>query len=450
MIGRIPIRLRLTLVFAAAASIVLVVAAALLYLRLGAALDDAMDRSLRQRADDVVSSARLGGLVPGRLGTEGEGYVQLVSSDGAVVGGSAGLRAASVLSASQRQQALREDVIVERSLPGTEEPVRLLARALPPGSRASIVVVGTSTEPAADALESLLTQLAVLGPVVLLLSSLAAYGLTAAALRPVEAMRAEAASVQATAVGRRLTVPPADDEIAHLAETLNAMLERLETALERERRFVADAGHELRTPLASLIAELELASSRERTPEELAAAIRSAAVEAGRLARLAEDLLVLARASGGRLELRPERLVVNDLLERVRARHTARVLSAGRVLDAAPAGSLELLGDGLRLEQALGNLVENAVVHGRGPIRLRAERVDGVVELHVSDAGDGIAPELGDAAFHAFTKADRARSVGGAGLGLAIVDAIARAHGGSVHTDRSDAGADVWIAVPQR
>src|SRR5206468_3337720 len=206
------------------------------------------------------------------------------------------------------------------------------------------------------------------GPLALLLSSLAGWGLATAALRPVESMRREAEAVSAAEPGRRLTLPPARDEVARLGATLNGMLGRLEAALARERRFVSDASHELRTPLAALRTELELALRRERKPEELIDALRSAADETDRLSRLAEDLLVLARADGGRLPVRPERLSARELL---------------------------------------------------------------------ADA------------FEPFSRGDQARSGPGAGLGLAIVDVIARAHGGVAHAANLDGGADVWLELPE-
>jgi signal transduction histidine kinase len=293
----------------------------------------------------------------------------------------------------------------------------------------------------AEALETLLTALLIGGPIVLVLASLAAYRLAAAALRPVESMRREAEAISALEPDRRLDVPATADEIGRLARTLNEMLDRLETALERERRFVADASHELRTPLAALRTELELALRRERTPAELEQALASAAEETERLSQLAEDLLVLARSNGGVLPVRREQIDAEDLLAGVGERYTSRAVRAGRSLAlSAPAG-LIVTGDRLRLEQALGNLVENALRHGRGGIEVRAVPADGSVELHVTDEGDGLDP---DEAFRPFARGDDADPAG-AGLGLAIVDVIARAHGGSAHA----AAADVWVSLPK-
>jgi signal transduction histidine kinase len=260
-------------------------------------------------------------------------------------------------------------------------------------------------------------------------------------------MRREAAAVSAVEPGRRLSLPAADDEIRRLGRTLNEMLGRLELALERERRFTADASHELRTPLALLRTELELALRRPRSNEELTESIMSAAEETDRLSLLAEDLLVLAQADEGELRLRCEQISVNVLFAAVQARFAAEAAGASRTIEseAVPPG-LELPGDRLRVEQALCNLVDNALHHGRGAIVLAAVRGEGSVELHVQDEGK-FPDDLRPHAFERFARSGAARSRSGAGLGLALVDAIARSHGGSTHIGDGE-GTDVWVALP--
>jgi signal transduction histidine kinase len=245
-------------------------------------------------------------------------------------------------------------------------------------------------------------------------------------------------------------VPDTDDEIARLGETLNDLLARLESARERERRFVADASHELRTPLALLRSELELAQRRPRSREELESALASAAEETERLSRLADDLLVLARADADGLALRREELRVRDLAERVGSRFERRASESGRTVDIGAPSGLEVVGDGARLEQALANLVDNALRHGEGDVRIAARADNGSVELHVLDEGAGFDDDFAAQAFERFSRADEARGNGGAGLGLAIVQAIAQAHGGtSFARNRDDrAGADVWLVLP--
>jgi two-component system, OmpR family, sensor kinase len=273
------------------------------------------------------------------------------------------------------------------------DPVRLLATPLD----GRILVVGAAVDDRGVALRILAILLLVGGPVALAIASLAGYGAASA---------------------------------------------RLRAALERERVFVANASHELRTPLAILRAELELALRPGRRREELEAAIGSAAEEADRLSSLAEDLLVIARGDEGQLPLRPAPVEADAVLGTVAARFPGRAETVG------PSG-LALRADPDRLQQAVGNLVDNALRHGGTRVELAAERVDGRVELHVRDDGPGFPPEFLDAAFERFTRADPARGRGGAGLGLAIVDLIARAHGGAAGArNRPAGGADVWIALP--
>src|SRR5262249_52489909 len=231
--------------------------------------------------------------------------------------------------------------------------------------------------------------------------------------------------------------------------TLNEMLERLDDALERERRFVADASHELRTPLALLQAELELALRQPRSKDELEAAIRSAAEESDRLVRLAEDLLLGAGAERGRLPLQRTREAASALVAGVAARFRPRAEAAQRDVEVEVPPELELDVDTVRIRQALGNLVDNALRHGRGTVHVRAEQQDGRVELHVTDEGDGFDPGFLSHAFERFSRGDEARASGGAGLGLSIVEVIARSHGGSVGAaNRATGGADVWLALP--
>jgi two-component system, OmpR family, sensor kinase len=263
-------------------------------------------------------------------------------------------------------------------------------------------------------------------------------------------MRRRAAAISAAEPEQRLPLPAADDEIRRLGETLNQMLARLEEGLERERAFVDDASHELRTPLAMHKTELELALRYAKTPEEMRAAISSAIVEVDRLIQLAEDLLVLARSEEGKLALDLRRVTVAELLADVRERFSARIDETGRSLVIEPSDGLTVEGDRLRLEQALTNLVENAIEHGGGEITVHAIESDGEVAIHVEDRGPGFAPEFIGRAFERFSRDDAARGGDGTGLGLAIVEAIARAHRGSAHAvNRKGDGADVWIALPE-
>jgi len=452
VLARVPIRLRLTLVFAAAMAAVLAAMGLFLYLRLAVALDRTIDQSLRSRAGDVATLIQETDSSLGRepLTQQDQDFVQVVRPGGQVLDSTPALSGRTLLGGDQLARASGAAIMVDRPpFPGSDDPIRVLARPVSTEDHGLLVVaVGASLEERAEALESLRDQLLLGGPAALVLSSLAAYALAAAALRPVESMRREAEAVSAAEPGRRLPLPPARDEVARLGETLNTMLGRLESAFAREQRFVSDASHELRTPLATLRAELELALRRTRTREELEAALRSAAEESERLSQLAEDLLVLARSHGGRLPVRRERLAVAELLADVRERYARRAAEARRPLETRAENGLELSVDRLRAEQALGNLVENALRHGRGRILVHARRQADRVELHVCDEGPGFSQGFVRHAFEPFTRDDPARLGPGAGLGLAIVDVIARAHGGTAHVANRDGGADAWLELP--
>jgi len=444
------VRTRLTLAFTAVMAVVLLAVGLFVYSRVGSDLDAALDNSLRSRADDLAALAG-GGLSASdqdRLVASDESLTQLIGPSGRVVYSSAGLGQRPLLRGAELARAKRGPLFVDRdSVAGFDERTRLLARPTDSG----VVVVGATREDREEALSSLRTVLLTGGPIALLLAALAGYWLASAALWPVGAMRNEAAEISRLGSGRRLPVPPAGDELSKLGETLNEMLERLEKSAERERGFVASASHELRTPLALLKAELELALREGRTAEELRDAVASAAGESDRLVQLAEDLLVLARADEGRLPVRPERLDTAELLESTARRFETRAAEAGRQLRVLPSDGLALHADRLRAEQALGNLVDNALRHGEGAVELAAEQAEGGVRLHVRDRGPGFDAALNGHAFERFTRGDRARSRGGTGLGLAIVDAIARSHGGRTAAGSCDdgQGADVWIELPR-
>jgi two-component system OmpR family sensor kinase len=454
LLARVPIRLRLTLAFAIAMAVVLLATGLFLYLRLEAALDQAIDQSLRGRADDVAALVRVSGFALreegwSRLVDQEANVAQVLDPDGVILDSTPGVGGHRLLTDPQLARAAQAMIMVDRPLvPGFDDPLRLLATPVQGQDGPVVVIVGASVEEQKEALESLLAQMLLGGPIVLLLASLLGYSLAAATLRPVESMRREAEAVSAAKPGRRLPLPPADDEIARLGRTLNTMLGRLESALARERQFVSDASHELRTPLAALRTELEIALRRKRTPEEMEAAMRSAEEETERLCRLAEDLLVLARADDGSLPVRQEQLPATELLTAVRERYGRQAADVGRPLQIQADDQLELHVDRLRVEQALGNLVENALLHGRGRILLIARRRDGRVELHVRDEGSGFPPEFIERAFDRFSRSDSARQGPGVGLGLAIVDLIARAHGGSAHAANHNGGADAWLELP--
>jgi two-component system, OmpR family, sensor kinase len=449
-VTRLPIRLRLTLVFSAGMAVVLLGAGLLVYSRVASDLAASLDQQLRRRADDVSALVAGGGSLDatrGPLIEPGESFAEVVTAQGRVVDATRPIGQRLLLSPAELGRAERGPTFVNRaSVPGLDEPARLLALPLARGGRRLVLVVGATREDRAETLSSLRAAFLIGGPLALLLTSLGGYALAGAALRPIEAMRRRAAEISVSALDERLPADDTRDEVGRLGTTLNEMLARLEDGVARERSFVADASHELRTPLALLAAELDLALRGDRSREELERAIQSAADDVARIARLANDLLLLATAEQGRLPLEVAPTDVLDVLHTVVGRFEQRARKAGRALSVDGAEPLVVVADRLRLEQAVTNMLDNALRHGGGAVAVGAVARNGAAELHVVDGGGGLPPELGGRAFERFSRAGPGE---GSGLGLAIVETIARAHGGEAHVEnRPEGGADQWISVP--
>ncbi len=446
---RLSVRMKLTLLSAAVMALVLTTIGLSLYFSLKSDLDSSILQSLRSRAGalaSVIDHSHRQALEQRQLRVipRSEPFAQILAPNGSVLEGTRQAATGSLLRPAELAQAARRTTYVDRG-----EQVRLIAVPVAAGGKRFVAVVGASLEDREEALETLAGALLIGGPLLLLIASGVAYAVARAALRPVEAMRERAGDVSAAQAGARLPLPEARDEIHRLGVTLNAMLARLELALERERRFVADASHELRTPISILKGELEFASDDSQPLEEVRGAVRSAAEEADRLAQLAEDLLVIARSDQGRLPVRTAPLETGELFERLAARFAARSHNGRKILVSAD-DELTVEADPRRIEQALGNLIDNALRYGRGAVALLAKESNGLVELHVLDEGDGFPDSLLalGGAFERFRRGDDARA--GAGLGLAIVQAIARAHGGEAHlANLPYGGADAWISLPR-
>jgi two-component system OmpR family sensor kinase len=380
---------------------------------------------------------------------------QVLTAAGRVVtaSGEAGRR--PLLTPAQVGQAMAHPVWLTIPSGGADEddPMLLLGFALRRGGPAAVGVVGSSLGLLDAAVAHVTGGFLLGGPVAVVLGALAAWLFAGAALHPVERMRRQAAAAAVRDTIPVLAVPSTGDEVARLARTLNALLDRLRGAVARERAFAADAGHELRTPLSILRTELELADRPHRSRAELAAAVHAAVEETDRLARLAEDLLLLARGGDpGMLRIRP--VILAGLLERaaegMRSRAEGRqVVIRVQVRPGDLAGEL----DEDRIRQVADNLLDNAIRHAPhgGEVTVGARGYPDHIELRVTDNGPGFPAGFLPHALERFSRADSSRSTqaGGAGLGLSVVAAITAAHGGHVRVGNlRDGGAEVTVDLP--
>jgi two-component system, OmpR family, sensor kinase len=391
-------------------------------------------------------SARGGGH---RLIDADEAYAQVLAPGGRVVESTPRV-AGRPLVGARVLAGLRAPRFLDATPPRLD-PARLLVVPTHVGGHPRFVVVGATLSNSNEALGRVkrLFELAI--PVALIVCSAVGWLLAGAALRPVERMRAEAESISASEPGRRLAVPTTDDTLSRLAHTLNATFDRLQRAHDRERRFVDDASHELRTPLTILKAEVDCALAGPRDPHRLARTLESAGEEVDHLVRIAEGLLVLARANHGRIPVHRTRIPLGDLIDECVTAFAARAAGHGVAID-AESEDIAAAVDRTRLRQALDNVLDNAVRHtpSGGSITVRgAARGAGQVAITVEDSGPGFSAEALAGAFQPFNHPVDAHS--GAGLGLAIVQAIATAHEGSARVEnRPDGGARVQLVVPAR
>jgi heavy metal sensor kinase len=450
----VPIRLRVAAVFTLALALALALGSWLLISQLRSVVLRSVDAGL---AAQLTQAGRLlshpGGTGSGGTGSglpPGDYILQLIDGKGQVKAASEDAGTTPLLTRAQQRQARHGRITLDKKVDDDQE--RVMAAALS-GRPGWVAVAGTSLESADSTVSAVVIRLVVGGSVFVIVAGLGAYLLARAALAPVERLRRKAASLSERDKAQRLPVPATKDEIAALAGTMNGLLARLHDALARQRTFVADASHELRTPFAVLSAELELASKPGRSREELAAAVASAAEETTRLRRLTDDLLFLARSDEDRLAIRPAPVGLAALLSGSIQQARGRAASAGVtcVLDVPPGLIAQVDADQIR--RAVDNLVDNALRFAPDgtQIEVSAQPAASCIAIEVADAGPGFPPEYLPAAFERFSR-PRTRRNGdaGAGLGLSIVQAIAQAHGGTVTiANRPGSGAVVRIELPR-
>lgn len=463
-----PLRLRLALLFGLGTAIVIAVASLAFLGQLRASLNQAVDDTLKARSYALTAKLASTHLIQppptasprpsneqqgkNRSGFTGPDDVrQVLGPDGTVLAYSPSAGPRPLLTPAQLTRAATKPLIVTTPIDG--EPVRMLAVPAHSGTLPLVALVGTNTDLTEKTLRRAQTIIWRDGPPIVVVASLGAWLLADAALRPVGRMRRRLTEITEQDTGARLQVPGSRDEIAALAVAMNGLLDRLQRALARQRGFVGDAGHELRTPLTALRAELELAARPGRSPQALADAVKAATGDVDRLVRLAEDLLLLARADESGVFLRRARVILAEVAADAVQGAAAAAEQRDLALKLDADESLSVVADRDRIRQAVDNLLDNAIRHApqgsRIDVSVRQKELMAVIE--VRDEGPGFPPEFLPHAFERFRRADtgRARSGGGAGLGLAIVASIAHAHGGQAYADNlPNQGARVRVKLP--
>jgi signal transduction histidine kinase len=435
-------------------AVVLAATGLFVHQRVESSLDSALNQSLRSQAADVAALAQQSdsGLTEARLngvvGPNGQ-VAQIIDARGRILDQTPGLPSRPLITPAALAGGHGGVPVVSDAQAATDQPVRLLAAPVRAQGQRLVVVVGQPTQQRDRALSDLTDVLMLGGPAALLLASLAGFALTGAAFRPVEAMRRRAATISATDLDSRLPPAGGNDELGRLGRTLNEMLERIQRSVVRERTFVSDASHELRSPLAALRTELQLMARDRPTGHALQIATGSAIEETDRLGRLADDLLLLTRADHHGFALRKEIVAAADLFRAVIERARRGAPPAGLRITVSDPGATRVHADRDRVEQALDNMLANALRYAGAEIEMTARVWEESIELHVLDDGPGFPTDFLPQAWERFARADAARTDDGAGLGLSIVRTIAELHGGHASVaNRPTGGADVWITLP--
>lgn len=322
-----------------------------------------------------------------------------------------------------------------RDVPGLGPSRVVTSVAEGPGGR-YVVHAATSLAPFEQQLSLLITVLLASGPIALASGLAGGYTLARRALSPVDRIVDVANRITATDLHQRVDVLNPNDELGRLAQTLNALIDRLQKAIEEMRRFTADAAHELRTPLAVLRSGIDVALRAPRTAQEYRQALEAAADEANRLTRLADQLLFLSRQAAGMMQIDREEMRLDALVKDVAEQLAGRTDEAGVALTVEPLEAWTVRGDDIRLSQVFYNVLENAIKYTPrgGRIAVRGKAVDHRVEIEVEDTGLGIPPEHLPHVFKRFYRVEQSRNAerGGSGLGLAIAQSAIEAHGGSI------------------
>jgi heavy metal sensor kinase len=451
----LPVRVRITAWYVVLLAVIVAAVGAFLVVRLRADLTRSIDGTLRPAAGQIAGDYHAEGtpdfqdsantVLAGERAT-----AQVLNPDGRVV-------TAFGDPVARRPMATRDEIaeaMAGRSLLVTHrlagQAFRLTVRQVAHAGRRQVLVAGQSLAPVERSVRRVVVLLLLAGPAALLATAVGGWWLARRSLRPVEHMTSTAAAIEVGRLAERVPEPRARDELAHLARTLNTMLDRIERGVAEQRRLVADASHELRSPLAAMRAELDVSLRTDELSPDARAVLESTREEVDALSRTVDDLLTLAAVDDA-LELRRERSDLASLAARVGGALQPLALARGVTIEqAGPAAPVHA--DHARLAHAIRNVVENAIKFSPagGTVRLTTGVDGATARLVIEDEGPGIPPELRERVFDRFYRVDasRTRATGGSGLGLAITREIVEAHGGRVRAEGRMPGSAFVLELP--
>lgn len=429
--SRWDVRTRITLTAMVVVGVVLASAGAVVVAAQERQLQRNLDTTLAIRADDLVARVVASGGEPigfgGGLGQDQ--LAQLVALEGEVTAASPGLEGADPVAPVPEG---RQTVRTVGDLPIEDDSYRILSRRIDLDGRVVVLHLGENVDDLADSVRILTASLLLVIPIVVLVLGGIVWWLVGRTLRPVEAIRTEVAAIGAAQLDRRVPVPDSDDEIGRLASTMNAMLDRLQRAATPQQEFVADASHELRSPLTRIRTEVEVALTQHRGNDRgtFDRVLTSVLDDTGELQRLVDDLLHLARSDAGLRSGVRQPVDLDDLV----FREAGRLKDGGHEIDLTNVSAAQVIGDPAQLTRVVRNLLDNATRHARQVVRVELSEVGGVARLVVIDDGPGVPIPERERIFERFTRLDdaRTRDDGGAGLGLPIARDIVEAHGGEL------------------
>ncbi len=441
------VRIQATVIATVVVALALAVGAVILVLLVHRSLVGSLDAAGLARAHDVGALAATGRLQATVASTgEESSVVQVIDRAGTILSASPNITGeAPMLAAPPRRR--HEQVLTRHGLPiaDTGQAFRVVAEPVQLPTGPGWVYVATSLAQ----IELTTTRLAVLLgaglPVLLVVVAGATWRAVGRALRPVERIRASAATISGTQPGSRLPVPTSQDEIARLAQTMNEMLARIDGALARQREFVGDASHELRSPLAALRAEIDIALAHPGQDHPTAILTRLAA-QTEKMAKLLDGLLFLARSDEQATQLRHAPVDLDELV----LAEARRLRATGATVTLSGPDAARVNGSASELTRLLHNLGDNAAAHAASTVNLGLHIQDDHAVLTVTDDGPGIPLQDRDRIFERFTRLDPSRArttTGSAGLGLAICRQIVQRHNGQISVE-ADTGARFVVQLP--